>query len=188
MYLIVGLGNPGPDYASTRHNVGFMVVDKIAEEMNVNIDKNKFKGLIAEGRIGTEKILLLKPMTFMNLSGESIVEAANFYKIPVEEIIVIFDDVSLDIGKIRIRKKGSAGGHNGIKSTISALGSDNFPRVKIGIGAAKHDLVKHVLGKFSAEEKSVLDQAIAAAKESVFTMVKESVDSAISEYNGFKVE
>jgi len=188
MYLIVGLGNPGPDYANTRHNVGFMVLDQIAEQLMVRFDRNKFKGVLAEGRIGGEKVLLLKPLTYMNLSGESIVEAVNFFKIPIEEVIVVFDDVSLDIGKIRIRKKGSAGGHNGVKSTISALGSDNFPRVKIGVGAAKHDLVKHVLGKFTAEEKIFVDKALSAAREAVFAMIQNSVDAAISEYNGFKAE
>ena len=145
MHLIVGLGNPGKEYEKTRHNAGFMVLDELAKKLNVQFDKNKFRGKVAEGRIGTKKVILLKPETFMNLSGESIVEAADFYKIPNEEILVIFDDVSLDVGKLRLRKKGSAGGHNGIKSTILHLASEDFPRIKVGVGAPKHDLIHHVL-------------------------------------------
>lgn len=188
MYLIVGLGNPGKDYKETRHNAGFMVMDALAAKLKINFDRKKFKGQVAEGRIGTEKVVLLKPETFMNLSGESLIEAANFYKIEESQILVIFDDVSLDVGKIRIRKKGSAGGHNGIKSIISHLGTENFPRIKVGVGAAKRDLVRHVLGKFSNEEKIVLDQALHAARDAVFSILENGIDSAISEYNGFKPE
>lgn len=188
MHLIVGLGNPGKEYEKTRHNAGFMVLDELAKKLNVQFDKNKFKGKIAEGRIGTKKVLLLKPETYMNLSGESIVEAADFYKIPNEEILVIFDDVSLEVGKLRIRKKGSSGGHNGIKSTIFHLSTENFPRIKVGVGAPKHDMVNHVLGKFQEEELEKMDKTIAASVDAVFAILNNGVDSAISEYNGFKAE
>lgn len=188
MFLIVGLGNPGKDYVETRHNAGFMVMDALAEKLNVRFDRRKFKGQVAEGRIGQNKIVLLKPETFMNLSGESLIEAVNFYKVEENHILVVFDDVSLDVGKIRIRKKGSAGGHNGIKSIISHLGSENFPRIKVGVGAAKRDLVRHVLGKFTSEEKQVLNQALLAARDAVLAVLENGIDSAISEYNGFKPE
>lgn len=188
MYLIVGLGNPGKDYEKTRHNVGFMAVDELAEKMNIRFDRNKFKGKVAEGRIGAQKVVLLKPQTFMNLSGESIGEAADFYKLEPEEIIVVFDDVSLEVGKLRIRKKGSSGGHNGIKSTILHLASENFPRIKIGVGAPEHDMVRHVLGKFHDEDKEKIAKTIHAARESVYAIIENGIDSAISEYNGFKAE
>ncbi|SDI63317.1 aminoacyl-tRNA hydrolase [Proteiniclasticum ruminis] len=188
MHLIVGLGNPGKEYEKTRHNAGFMVLDALAKKLNVQFDKNKFRGKVAEGRIGTKKVILLKPETFMNLSGESIVEAADFYKIPNEEILVIFDDVSLDVGKLRLRKKGSAGGHNGIKSTILHLASEDFPRIKVGVGAPKHDLIHHVLGKFQEEEEEKMEKTISAAVEAVFAILEHGIDSAISEYNGFRAE
>ncbi len=188
MFLIVGLGNPGKDYVETRHNAGFMVMDVLAEKMNAKFDRRKFKGQVAEGRIGVEKVVLLKPETFMNLSGESLIEAANFYKLDENKILVVFDDVSLDVGKIRIRKKGSAGGHNGIKSIISHLGTENFPRIKVGVGAAKRDMVRHVLGKFTSEEKLILDQSLLAASDAVFAILGNGIDSAISEFNGFKPE
>lgn len=186
MYLIVGLGNPGKDYKDTRHNAGFMVMDLLADKLNVKFDRKKFKGQVTEGRIGLEKVILLKPETFMNLSGESLIDAVNFYKIDERKVLVIFDDVSLDVGKIRIRKKGSAGGHNGIKSIVNHLGTENFSRIKVGVGAAKSDLVRHVLGKFSSEEKNELHQALEAARDSVFSIIENGVDSAISEFNGFK--
>ena len=188
MHLIVGLGNPGKEYEKTRHNAGFMVLDELAKKLNVQFDKNKFRGKVAEGRIGTNKVILLKPETFMNLSGESIVEAADFYKIPNEEILVIFDDVSLDVGKLRLRKKGSAGGHNGIKSTILHLASEDFPRIKVGVGAPKHDLIHHVRGKFQEEEEEKMKKTISAAVEAVFAILEHGIDSAISEYNGFRAE
>ncbi len=188
MYLIVGLGNPGKDYEKTRHNAGFMVLDELAEKMNIKFDRTKFKGKIAEGRIGLHKVVLLKPQTFMNLSGESIAEAQDFYKLLPEEVLVVFDDVSLEVGKLRIRKKGSAGGHNGIKSTIQHLATENFPRVKVGVGAPKHDMVKHVLGKFQEDEKEKMEKTIRAAGDAVIAIIKNGIDSAISEYNGFLAE
>jgi len=142
LYLIVGLGNPGPDYMHTRHNVGFDCLDMLASDIGASLDRTRFRGYFGEGRIGTEKVLLLKPSTYMNLSGESVGEAAAFYKIPPENIILIYDDISLEVGRLRIRKKGSPGGHNGIKSVTAHLGTDVFPRVKIGIGGPQRDLVR----------------------------------------------
>lgn len=188
MYLIAGLGNPGKDYEKTRHNAGFMVLDELAKKMNIQFDRNKFKGKVAEGHIGHHKVILLKPQTFMNLSGESIADAAYFYKLQPEEVLVVFDDVSLEVGKLRIRKKGSAGGHNGIKSTILHLATENFPRIKVGVGAPTHDMVKHVLGKFQEDEKEKIAQAICAARDSVIAIVENGIDSAISEFNGFLAE
>ncbi|NCC78079.1 MAG: aminoacyl-tRNA hydrolase [Clostridia bacterium] len=188
MYLIAGLGNPGKDYEHTRHNAGFMVLDRLAEKLGIQFDRNKFKGKVAEGRIGSEKVVLLKPQTFMNLSGESIREAADFYKLLPEEVLLVFDDVSLEVGKIRIRKKGSAGGHNGIKSTILHLATENFPRVKVGVGAPRQDMVKHVLGKFTEEEVQRMDQSLSASRDAVIAILENGIDSAISEYNGFIAE
>lgn len=188
LYLIVGLGNPGPDYMHTRHNVGFDCLDMLASDIGASLDRTRFRGYFGEGRIGTEKVLLLKPSTYMNLSGESVGEAAAFYKVPPENIILIYDDISLEVGRLRIRKKGSPGGHNGIKSVTAHLGTDAFPRVKIGIGGPQRDLVRHVLGKFQQEERDIIDRTLTAAKDAVIAMVKTGVDSAISEYNGFRAE
>jgi PTH1 family peptidyl-tRNA hydrolase len=188
LYLIVGLGNPGPDYMHTRHNVGFDCLDMLASDIGASLDRTRFRGYFGEGRIGTKKVLLLKPSTYMNLSGESVGEAAAFYKVPPENIILIYDDISLEVGRLRIRKKGSPGGHNGIKSVTAHLGTDVFPRVKIGIGGPQRDLVRHVLGKFQQEERDIIDRTLTAAKDAVIAMVKTGVDSAISEYNGFRAE
>lgn len=188
LYLIVGLGNPGPDYMHTRHNVGFDCLDMLASDIGASLDRTRFRGYFGEGRIGTEKVLLLKPSTYMNLSGESVGEAAAFYKVPPENIILIYDDISLEVGRLRIRKKGSPGGHNGIKSVTAHLGTDAFPRVKIGIGGPQRDLVRHVLGKFQQEERDIVDRTLTAAKDAVIAMVRTGVDSAISEYNGFRAE
>ena len=146
MILIVGLGNPGKQYEQTRHNIGFDVIDYMANKYNIDVNREKFKGICGEGFIENKKVILLKPLTYMNLSGESIRELANFYKLEDDEIIVVYDDISLDIGRLRIREKGSAGGHNGIKSIIQNLGGDKFPRVKVGVGQPKDNLVNHVLG------------------------------------------
>ena len=147
MYLIAGLGNPGTKYEGTRHNIGWQVIDELAEKYNIRVLENKFKGLTGKGMIGSEKVLLLKPLTYMNLSGESIAEAVRFYKIDeTTELIVIADDISLDVGQIRIRKKGSAGGHNGLKNIIAQLGHENFARIKMGVGEkpAGYDLADYV--------------------------------------------
>lgn len=186
MFLIVGLGNPGKEYEDTRHNIGFKVVDNIAKEYNIQINRQKFKGIYGEGFINGEKVILLKPTTYMNLSGESVREVVNFYNIENDEILIIYDDISLDVGKLRIREKGSAGGHNGIKSIIAHLGSEVFSRIKIGVGQPNSDLVKHVLGKFSKEEMVTLDESIEAATNATAEIIKNDVKTAMNQFNGFK--
>lgn len=188
MYLIVGLGNPGKEYENTRHNIGFDVVDYLANKYNIDINRTKFKGIYGEGFIGGQKVILLKPTTYMNLSGESIRDVIKFYKLDNEEIIVVYDDISLGVGKMRIRPKGSAGGHNGIKSIIANLGSDTFPRVKVGVGQPKNDLVSHVLGKFTKEENQLLAKTIPAAAEAIEIIIKEEVKEAMNKFNGFSIE
>ncbi len=186
MYLIVGLGNPGHEYANTRHNVGFDVLDLISIKYNIVISRTKFKGIYGEGKIGNERVILLKPTTYMNLSGESVREVCNFYKITNDNIIVIHDDISLEVGRMRIRKSGSAGGHNGIKNIILNLSSDVFPRIKIGVGGPKGDLTSHVLGKLNHEDKIVIDRVFNAATEAVETIITESVMEAMNKFNGFQ--
>lgn len=187
MYLVVGLGNIGAQYENTRHNVGFDAIDLISDKYNIPVNRIKFKGVYGEGNIGGEKVILLKPSTYMNLSGESIIQAMNFYKISNDNIIVIYDDVSLDVGRMRIREKGSAGGHNGIKNTILHLGSDSFPRIKIGVGQPKNDMVHHVLGKFSKDEREILNKVLEASIEAVEAMMKSGVTEAMNKFNGFIV-
>ena len=186
MFLIVGLGNPEEKYNNTRHNIGFEAVDYIADKYNIDINRKKFKGVYGEGFIGNEKVILMKPTTYMNLSGECIREVIDFYKLSNEDILVIYDDISLDLGKIRIRRKGSAGGHNGIKSIIAHVGSDEFSRIKIGVGQPKGDLVNYVLGKFSKEEKEVLEEVLEVSKLATDTIIREDINSAMNKYNGFK--
>lgn len=188
MYLIVGLGNPGLEYRHTRHNVGFDIVDLIAEKYNINLNRAKFKGVYGDGFIGGEKVLLLKPSTYMNLSGESLVEAANFYKIPRENMIVIYDDVSLAVGRMRIRPEGSAGGHNGIKNIILHLSSEVFPRIKVGVGQPQGGLIPHVLGHFPKEERETLEKLFPAAIQAVESIIRYGVIEAMNKYNGFKVD
>lgn len=188
MFLIVGLGNPGKEYEHTRHNVGFDVIDVIAKNYNIEINKSKFKGMYGIGKINEEKVLLLKPYTYMNLSGESVREAMDFYKINKEEIVVLYDDISLDVGRIRIRKKGSAGGHNGIKNIIAHLGSDTFTRIKIGVGQSLGDLVSHVLGRFTKEDRKLVEKTFDVATKAVEIIVESEVDEAMNKYNGFKAE
>lgn len=187
MFLIVGLGNPGREYSHTRHNVGFDVIDLIAEKYNIKINRIKFKGSIGEGSINGEKVILLKPSTYMNLSGESVIEASSFYKIPKENIIVVYDDISLELGRMRIRSEGSAGGHNGIKNIILHLSSDIFPRVKVGVGQPKGDLVKHVLGNFSREEGEVLNKVFINAVEAVASIIIDGAAEAMNKYNGINI-
>ena len=185
MYLIVGLGNPGREYTGTRHNIGFEVIDYIADKYNIELNRIKFKGVFGEGFINGKKVILLKPTTYMNLSGESIREVVNFYKISNEDVIVIYDDISLEVGRLRIREKGSHGGHNGIKSIIANLNTDVFPRVKVGIGGPKGNLVSHVLGKFSDEEIAVLRESIKASAEAVEIMISKDAKEAMNKLNGF---
>lgn len=185
MYIIAGLGNPTSEYAGTRHNVGFDAVDALAKQMGVSIEIKKHNALCGMGLVGGQKVLLMKPQTFMNLSGQAIRAAVDFYKLdPEEELIVLYDDISLDVGKLRIRGKGSAGGHNGIKSIISCLGTEKFKRIKIGVGEKKgSDLVKHVLGRFPKEERQIVDEAISQAALAVPVMILKGIDTAMNKYN-----
>lgn len=185
-FLIVGLGNPGGKYEITRHNAGFLCADLFAESMNTEIKRLKYHALTAEVNIDGHRCLLMKPQTFMNNSGEAVGEAAKFYKIPAEKVIVMFDDISLPIGKLRVRRKGSAGGHNGIKSIISHLGSENFPRVKIGVGAKPHpdyDLADWVLASFKKEDFPALKEAMVNAGEAIKLIVNGNTDKAMNLYN-----
>ena len=185
MKLVVGLGNPGKEYEGTRHNIGFEAIDYLSDKYNIELNREKFKGVFGEGFIKGKKVILLKPTTYMNLSGESIREVVNFYKISNEEIIVIYDDISLEVGRIRIREKGSHGGHNGIKSIIANLGTDVFPRVKIGVGAPKGNLVSHVLGKFSDEEVEILRESIKASSDATSIIISNNTKEAMNKLNGF---
>lgn len=188
MILIVGLGNPGKQYEQTRHNIGFDVIDYMANKYNIDVNREKFKGLCGEGFIENKKVILLKPLTYMNLSGESIRELANFYKLENDEIIVVYDDISLDIGKLRIREKGSAGGHNGIKSIIQNLGGDKFPRVKVGVGQHKDNLVNHVLGKFSKEDREHVEKVIPVVSDAITEIVKNDAKESMNKFNGVKID
>lgn len=185
-YIIAGLGNPGKKYENTRHNAGFKVVDYMAEQNGFQFKKVKFNALIADEHIGGKRCLVMKPQTMMNLSGDAVLAAAQYYNIPDDKIIIIFDDVSLDVGSVRCRRKGSAGGHNGIKSIISCLGSEEFPRVKIGVGKkpnANYDMVKWVLGDIPKELQSDYAEAIKAGAAACEEIVKNSIDSAMNLYN-----
>ena len=186
-YLIVGLGNPGSQYEATRHNVGFRAVAKLASNMGVKIDRAKFQALIGQGTVAGHRVVLMQPQTYMNNSGLAVRQAADFYKVPPERVLVLFDDIDLDVGRLRIRGKGSAGGHNGIKSIIACLHSQDFPRIKIGVGAKPHpdyDLADWVLSRFTAQELKSLDPAIDRAAEAVETVLKEGIERAASRYNG----
>lgn len=185
-YLIVGLGNPGRQYELTRHNAGFLFADLLADKLSANINKIQFKSVIAAVELGGKKCLLMKPQTFMNNSGEAVKQAAAFYKIPPEKIIVVFDDISLPCGKLRIRRKGSAGGHNGIKSIIYHLNSDNFPRIKLGVGEKPHpdyELADWVLSNFKKDELSLLREAAEKACDAAELMVNGNTDKAMSNFN-----
>ena len=186
-YLIVGLGNPGKKYETTRHNAGFMCIDKLSDEEKIDVKKLKFHALIGDGYINSHKVILMKPQTMMNNSGTAVSECAKFYKIPVENIIVVFDDISLEPGKLRIRRKGSAGGHNGIKSIIAHLGSENFPRIKIGVGAKPHpdyDLADWVLANFPKKDIPAVRNAIEDGADALGMLVKGDFEGAMSKYNG----
>ena len=173
MYAIIGLGNPDKKYEKTRHNVGFDVIDELAEQMGIEVKTKRHKALCGIGTIGSEKVVLVKPQTYMNLSGESVRAVMDFYKLDAKsDIIVVSDDISLPVGKIRIRTKGSAGGHNGLKSIISHAGTDGFTRIKVGVGANEGDLVKHVLGKFSKQDRVFVDDAIRDAASAVNKFIR----------------
>ena len=188
MYIIAGLGNPGKEYENTRHNIGFDVIDRLAEEENIAVMESKHKALIGKGYVAGQKVILAKPQTFMNLSGESIREAVDYYKIDPEDIIVIYDDISLDPGQLRIRLKGSAGGHNGIKNIIAYLGTQEFPRIKVGVGAKppKMDLADYVLSRFGAEEQKIMDEAFGEAAEAAVMMMTTGAERAMNHYNAKK--
>ncbi len=186
MYIIVGLGNPTNEYKNTRHNVGFSVIDAIAEKYDISVLEKKHKALIGKGFIDGQKVILAKPLTYMNLSGESVRELVDYYKIDEkEELIVIYDDISLDVGQLRIRKKGSAGGHNGIKNIIAHLGHDTFMRIKMGVGEKPkgYDLADYVLGHFSEAERKIMSESAEKASDAVKVMMNESADAAMNLYN-----
>lgn len=186
MYIIVGLGNPDRQYQNTRHNIGFDVIDVIAAKNSITVGERKHKALIGKGFVGGQKVVLVKPQTYMNLSGESVRDVIDFYKIDEKnELIVISDDVSLDVGQIRIRKKGSAGGHNGLKNIILHLGHDEFQRVKMGVGEKPggYDLADYVLGHFPKEEREIMDESAGRAAAAVEMMIAEGADAAMNQYN-----
>ncbi len=185
MIVIAGLGNPGTKYASTRHNVGFDVMDVLANKFGIKLNKIKFKGLVGEGTWAGKKIVLIKPSTYMNLSGESIRPLMEFYKLKPEELFVVVDDVDIEFGTIRLKKKGSAGTHNGLKSIIFHLETEEFPRLKIGIGQKPehYDLADFVLSKFSKSERQIIDKAIIKAADAVDEFIVNGIDSAMNKYN-----
>ena len=186
-WLIVGLGNPGKEYANTKHNCGFRAIDILADNLNCKIDKSKFQGLYGQAVIDSTKIFLLKPLTYMNLSGRSVLQMSAYYNIPPQRIIVMFDDISLEPGRLRIRPDGSAGGHNGIKSIIAELGSQEFPRVKIGVGAKPHkdaNLADWVLSGFTANEEKALAVSLKNAADSALCIVQKGVYEAANRFNG----
>lgn len=186
-WLIVGLGNPGKEYAGTKHNCGFRAIDLIAEQLSCKIDRGKFQGLYGQTTYNGAKLYLLKPQTFMNLSGRSVLQLSSYFGIPPQRIIVLFDDISLEPGRIRIRADGSAGGHNGIKSIIAELGSQDFPRVKIGVGAKPHkdaDLADWVLSGFTANEEKAMAVSFKNAAESALCIIAHGVSEAANRFNG----
>ena len=185
MYLIVGLGNPESDYANTRHNMGFHVINRLAKQYEIDLTRKKFKSEYENAVIEGEKVILVKPQTFMNTSGEAVIEFANFYKIELDKIIIIYDDIDIEPGKIRIRKNGSAGSHNGMKSIVHFLKSEDFPRIRVGIGKPDEntDMIEYVIGAIPEEEKELLNKGIEKAKDAVIELLKNGIDSAMNEFN-----
>lgn len=185
MKIIAGLGNPEKKYDGTRHNIGFAVIDRIADAYNISMDIKKHKGICGKGIIAGEKVILVKPQTYMNLSGECLREVCDFYKVSPEDVIVIFDDISLDVGRIRIRPKGSAGGHNGIKSIIAHLGTEGFPRIKCGIGDKPkgYDLADYVLGHFGRDELLYVNEGMDRAVKACECMISEGNEAAMNKFN-----
>ena len=191
MYVIAGLGNPGSKYEKTRHNVGFQVIDRLASKYHIDMNTKKHKAICGTGVIEGVKVLLVKPQTFMNLSGESIREAVNFYKVdPETEFLVIYDDISLAPGHLRIRKKGSAGGHNGIKNIIAMTGTENFKRIKVGVGEkpAGWDLADHVLGRMSEEDRAAFEEAVKESVKAAEMILEDEIDQAMNDFNRKKRE
>lgn len=184
--LIVGLGNPGKEYEGTRHNVGWETIDALGKRNHIYVKSRRNRAMVGEGHIAGRKVVLVKPLTFMNLSGEAVAGLARRYRIPPEGIIVITDDVNLDLGRLRIRPKGSAGGHNGLKSIIHSIGTDEFARVRIGVGSAKADMVKHVLSRFNRAERAIIKDAIDEAAEAVEAIMADGLEAAMNRYNPVK--
>lgn len=185
-WIVAGLGNPGLEYENTRHNAGFLTMDELAKQCGVKLDQMKFKSDCGEAMLGEVRCLLMKPTTYMNLSGDAIAAAANFYKIPPEQVLVIYDDISLPPGKLRLRRKGSAGGHNGIKSIIAQLGTEEFPRIRVGVGAKpnpQYDLVDWVLSKFSEEDMTALQPALEHAADAAKKIVSGDMNGAMNLYS-----
>ena len=190
MILIAGLGNPGKEYENTRHNAGFLVLDTLAQKLGADLSERKHRALCGKAVIGGQKVILLKPQTYMNSSGESIRAAADYYKVPPEDILVVYDDISLAPGQLRIRAKGSAGGHNGIKSIIAHLGTQEFPRVKVGIGEKppRMDMADYVLGHFSSGEKKIMEEAAKEAADAICEIVNVGIEQAMNDHNRRKEE
>lgn len=186
-WIVVGLGNPGSQYASTRHNMGFLTVDKLAQVQKFSFNKLRFKAWTGTFSCGGEKVLVMKPQTYMNLSGESVGEAVRFFKVPADHVLVISDDISLPVGKLRIRPSGSAGGHNGLKNIIAHLGTDQFPRIKVGVGVPQqqgYDTVDYVIGKPNKEEQALLIPALDKAVAAIPYLIENGVQNAMNEFNG----
>lgn len=186
-WLLVCLGNPGDKYENTRHNVGFMVADEVAERQKKPIQRLKFKALTNSLTISGEKVLVMKPVTYMNLSGEAVRQAVDFYKIPPDHVLVVSDDTALPLGRLRIRQKGSAGGHNGLKNIIQHLGTDQFPRLRVGVGEKPHpdyDMADWVLSKFTGEDKKAIDEAVKRAADAIECILAEGIDRGMGRFNG----
>jgi PTH1 family peptidyl-tRNA hydrolase len=185
-WIVVFLGNPGAKYAGTRHNVGFMTADALGKDAGIRIDRLRFRALTGSGAVGGEKVFLMKPQTFMNLSGDAVQEAMRFYKLPLERVLVVSDDVALPVGKLRIRRNGSAGGHNGLKDIIDKCGGEDFPRIRIGIGEPPHadyDMADWVLSQFSGGDKDLIAEAAKNAAAAVETIIRDGLDKAMNMYN-----
>lgn len=186
-WLLVCLGNPGDKYENTRHNVGFMVADEVADRVNAPIQKLKYKALTNTVTLGGQKVLVMKPITYMNLSGEAVRQAVDFFKVPADHVLVVSDDTALAVGRLRIRKGGSAGGHNGLKNIIQHLGTDQFPRVRLGVGEKPHpdyDLADWVLGKFQGEDKKAMDAAVKKAADAIECILSRGLDMGMNQFNG----
>ena len=184
MKLIIGLGNPGKEYESTRHNTGFMVLDRLSEKLNIEISQNKFKGLYGKGKYKGEDVLLLKPQTYMNLSGESVRQVMDFFKINQEDILVVYDDLDMPVGKLRLRQSGSAGGHNGIKNIILHTGSHNFNRIRVGIDRSKYiKVVDYVLSRFTSEEQEAIEQGVENASDAIIDYLEHGFNHAMNRFN-----
>ena len=184
MYIVVGLGNPGKKYENTRHNMGFMAIDVLAEKYSINVNKLKFKGLTGEGRIAGEKVLLIKPQTYMNLSGESVRMAMEYYRIEPEELIVIYDDIDIPMGNVRLRKKGSAGTHNGMRNILYHIQTEDFPRIRVGIGSGKkEDMINYVTGGIPKSDGETLKIAVEKAADGAACIIEKGIEKAMNEYN-----